>query len=166
MKTENMIGIDDKLVQFEPLIYYHIHKMKLWHQFPSYRDDMLQEGRMAVVKALNEYADKPNVVAYIHSTVRNSIYDFVFKEMKLDKYAKNINYKEGQSSEEDYNMELTVLIDLMKKDKNYDMLYDYFIEGQPQSDVATNHDVSQQWVSQIVNTFRDTVREAYFGTNL
>lgn len=158
--------IDNLLIQFEPLIYYHIHKMRLWHQFPAYRDDMVQEGRMGVLRAYNEYKDKPNFVAYVHSTVRNAIYDYVFKDMQLQQYAKNIPYLEGASSwEDDTTSEMDILVDFMRANKDYDMLYDYFIEGQTQAEVAKTFDVSQQWVSSVVNKFREDLKEFYFDPN-
>lgn len=153
-----MHDIDYILDKYEPLIYYHIHKMGLWKQFPAYRDDMLQEGRMAIWKAFELYKDKKNVGAYINTTIRNALYDYVFKEMKLHLYDKNIPYVEGMFQVDfGFDAKGEYIKDEISEDKNSEILADYFIEGLTQKQVAEKHNITQQWVSTLVKRFRKRV---------
>ena len=152
------MNIEALIIKYEPIIYYHIHKMNLWKQFPAYRDDMLQEGRMAIVKAVEAYAREPNLGAYINTTIRNSIYDYVFKEMKLHLYDKNIPYVEGMYQVDfDVNLDAEYIEQEIDRDKNAEVLRDYFMDGLNQKEVAEKHNISQQWVSTLVNRFRKRV---------
>ena len=152
--------IEEILEKYEPIIYYHIHKLNLWKQFPSYRDDFLQEGRMAVLKAYDRYNEQDNVGAYINTTIRNAIYDYAFKEMKLQHNSKNIQYTDVQYSLP-YNEHADslgfIIKDMIDYDKDSDILRSYFIENKTQKDIANEYGVSQQWISLIVRKFKERV---------
>lgn len=153
-----MTKLEHLIVKYEPIIYYHIHKMNLWKQFPAYREDMLQEGRMAIVRAVETYENHDNIGALINRTIRNAIYDYVFKTMQLHLYNKNIPYVEGMAKVEfDVELEAQVIREAINQDKNKTILEDYFIKGMNQVEVAERNDVSQQWVSTLVAKFREKV---------
>ena len=146
----------------EPIIYHHLHKTKFWDIFPNYRDDMLQEGRMAVWEATKKYNGKALFSTFTHTLVRNTLYNYVNK-MKLFK-EKNLTIPltEGLiESTETVDQDDFFIVDAMERDHNGIILTDYFVLGFSQEEVANRNGLSQQRVSQIVSQFRAEMREEY-----
>lgn len=146
----------------EPIIYYHMHRTKFWDIFPNYRDDMLQEGRMAVWEATKKYNGKTLFSTFAHTLVRNNLYNYVNK-MKLFK-ERNLTIPLNEfevESHESVDQEDFFIVDYMDKDPNTNILKDYFVEGFSQEETAMRNGLSQQRVSQIVREFQTDMREVY-----
>lgn len=149
----------------EPIIYHHMHRTKFWDIFPNYRDDMLQEGRMAVWEATKKYNGKTLFSTFAHTLVRNNLYNYI-NRMKLFK-EKNLVLPLNEAdmeSIESVDQEDFFIVDYMNADPNTDILKDYFVEGFSQEETAIRNGLSQQRVSQIVREFQANMREVY-GAN-
>lgn len=154
--------VDTIIKSAEPIIYHHLHKTHFWDIFPNYRDDFLQEGRMALWEATKKYNGKVLFSTFAHTLVRNTLYNYVNK-MKLFK-EKNLTIPltEGLiESTETVDQDDFFIIDAMEADPNSSILTDYFVLGFSQEEVATRNGLSQQRVSQIVSQFRAEMREEY-----
>jgi RNA polymerase sigma factor (sigma-70 family) len=146
----------------EPIIYYHMHRTKFWDIFPNYRDDFLQEGRMAVWEATKKYNGKTLFSTFAHTLVRNNLYNYVNK-MKLFK-ERNLTIPLNElevESHESVDQEDFFILDYMEKDPNTAILVDYFVSGFSQEETALRQGISQQRVSQIVREFQTDMREVY-----
>ena len=146
----------------EPIIYYHMHRTKFWDIFPNYREDFLQEGRMAVWEATKKYNGKTLFSTFAHTLVRNNLYNYVNK-MKLFK-ERNLTIPLNElevESKESVDQEDFFILDYMEKDPNTDILVDYFVLGFSQEETALRQGISQQRVSQIVREFQTDMREVY-----
>lgn len=156
-------GKDDLIIEAStPIIYFHLHKTKFWDIFPSYREDLLQEGRMAVWEAIKKYNGKAQFSTFAHTLVRNTLYNYInkmklFKQKNLtipltEQMAESLEYVD----EEDFFM-----LDYIEEDPNSKILIDYFVEGFSQLETAERNNLSQQRVSQIVSQFRTRMKEVY-----
>jgi RNA polymerase sigma factor (sigma-70 family) len=146
----------------EPIIYHHLHKTHFWDIFPNYRDDFLQEGRMAIWEATKKYNGRVLFSTFAHTLVRNTLYNYVNK-MKLFK-EKNLTIplsEELMESSETVDQEDFFIIDAMEKDPNSQILLDYFVLGFSQEEAANRNGLSQQRISQIISQFRTEMREEY-----
>jgi len=146
----------------EPIIYHHLHKTHFWDIFPNYRDDFLQEGRMAIWEATKKYNGRVLFSTFAHTLVRNTLYNYVNK-MKLFK-EKNLTIPLTEGiiqSTETVDEEDFFIIDRMEADDNSEILLDYFVLGFSQEETAIRNGLSQQRVSQIVSQFRNKIKEAY-----
>ncbi|NDG54095.1 MAG: sigma-70 family RNA polymerase sigma factor [Flavobacteriia bacterium] len=154
--------IDTILKAAEPIVFHHLHKTKFWDIFPNYRDDMLQEGRMAIWEATKKYNGKALFSTFAHTLVRNTLYNYVnkmklFKEKNLTVPLTEALIESNERVEED-----TFIIDYIYEDPNKEILIDYFVLRLSQEEVAKRNGLSQQRISQIVTEFRERVKEAYF----
>lgn len=155
-------NIDSIIKSAEPIIFYHLHRTKFWDIFPNYRDDFIQEGRMAIWEATKKYNGKALFSTFVHTLVRNTLYNFVNK-MKLFK-EKNLTIPLTEQlieSTETVDTEDLFMIQYIEEDENYEILHDYFVLGFSQSVVAERNGKTQQRVSQIVRQFQDKMREVY-----
>lgn len=146
----------------EPIIYHHLHRTHFWDIFPNYRDDFLQEGRMAIWEATKKYNGKVLFSTFAHTLVRNTLYNYINK-MKLFK-EKNLTIplsEDLMQSSEIVDEEDFFVLDAIEKDPNASILMDYFVLGFSQEEAANRNGLSQQRVSQIVSQFRDEMKEAY-----
>jgi RNA polymerase sigma factor (sigma-70 family) len=146
----------------EPIVYFHLHKTHFWDIFPNYREDFLQEGRMAIWEATKKYNGKVLFSTFTHTLVRNTLYNYVNK-MKLFK-EKNLTIpltEELIESKESVDEEDFFILDAMAKDPNKAILIDYFVGNFSQEETAARNDLSQQRVSQIVSKFREQMKEVY-----
>ena len=146
----------------EPIIFYHLHRTKFWDIFPNYREDFIQEGRMAIWEATKKYNGKALFSTFAHTLVRNTLYNYVnkmklFKEKNLTVPLTEALIESNEKVEED-----TFIIDYIYEDPNKDILIDYFVLRLSQEVVAKRNGLSQQRISQIVTEFRERVKEAYF----
>ena len=154
--------IDTILKAAEPIVFHHLHKTKFWDIFPNYRDDMLQEGRMAVWEAAKKYNGKALFSTFAHTLVRNTLYNYVNK-MKLFK-EKNLTIpltEELIESTESVDTEDLFMIQYIEENENSNILYDYFVLGFSQIVVAERNGKTQQRVSQIVRKFQEEMKELY-----
>jgi RNA polymerase sigma factor (sigma-70 family) len=147
----------------ETIIYHYLHRTNFWNIFINERDDLVQEGRLAIYKCALTYDNRSKFTTYVHNAVRNSIYNYV-KKMKL---FDNLNVVE--MDEDVYNIsddttmsELyeNVINDLLNS-KHSDILHAYFVDEYTQQDIADKLKLSQQWVGTIVNTFRREMYDRY-----
>lgn len=146
----------------EPIIYHHLHRTHFWDIFPNYRDDFLQEGRMAIWEATKKYNGKVLFSTFAHTLVRNTLYNYINK-MKLFK-EKNLTIplsEDLMQSSEIVDEEDFFVLDAIEKDDNASILMDYFVLGFSQEETANRNGLSQQRVSQIVSQFRAEMREEY-----
>ena len=145
-----------------PIIFFHLHRTKFWDIFPNYRDDFLQEGRMAIWEAIKKYNGKALFSTFAHTVVRNTLYNYVNK-MKLFKQ-KNLTIpltEQTMESIEYVDTEDLFIRDAINDDPNADILEDYFVLGLTQSEVAKRNGLSQQRVSQIVRQFQEEMRDEW-----
>ena len=146
----------------EPIIYHHLHRTHFWDIFPNYRDDFIQEGRMAIWEATKKYNGKVLFSTFAHTLVRNTLYNYVNK-MKLFK-EKNLTIpltEELVESIEVVDQDDFFILDAIEKNTNALILMDYFVLGFSQEETANRNGLSQQRVSQIISQFRAEMREAY-----
>ena len=146
----------------EPIIFYHLHRTKFWDIFPNYREDFIQEGRMAIWEATKKYNGKALFSTFAHTLVRNTLYNYVNK-MKLFK-EKNLTIpltEELIESTESVDTEDLFMIQYIEENENSNILYDYFVLGFSQSVVAERNGKTQQRVSQIVRQFQEEMKELY-----
>lgn len=147
----------------DPIIYYYLHKTNFWNLFSAERDDLLQEGRIAVLKCAKTYDGRNKFSTYAHSAIRNAIYSYVkkmnlFNNMKFDELTDDIN------SDEEIVKPLTLIEDLLDnfgKENHKGILHAYFVADKTQTEVAKMFGVSQQWVNTIINGFRKELKEIY-----
>lgn len=154
---------EEQITQLEPIIYYQLHRLNLFKRFYSYRDDFLQEGRMAIWKALTSFDDSrgAKLTTYVNVVVRNYLLNYV-RSMRLYENERNIPFDEDLflvDFEPIDNME--ELINDYGTDAHKGLLADYFIEGLTQQEVADKNGVSQQWVSNVVSKFRERLKEEW-----
>ena len=145
-----------------PIIFFHLHRTKFWDIFPNYRDDFLQEGRMALWEAIKKYNGKALFSTFAHTVVRNTLYNYVNK-MKLFK-EKNLTIpltEQTMESIEYVDTEDLFIKDAIDADPNADILEDYFVLGFSQEEVAKRNGLSQQRVSQIVRQFQEEMRNEW-----
>ena len=145
-----------------PIIFFHLHRTKFWDIFPNYRDDFLQEGRMALWEAVKKYNGKALFSTFAHTVVRNTLYNYVNK-MKLFK-EKNLTIpltEQTMESIEYVDTEDLFIKDAIDADPNAPILEDYFVLGFSQEEVAKRNGLSQQRVSQIVRKFQEEMRDEW-----
>lgn len=156
-------NIEEQMLELEPIIYYQLHRLGLFKRFYSYRDDFLQEGRMAIWKALQSYdPDKgAKLTTYVNIVVRNFLLNYV-RTMKLYQNERNIPFDEEQYLVDFDPIEnMAELINDYAADNHKSILTDYFVEGLTQQEVAAKNGVSQQWVSNIVSRFRERLKQEW-----
>jgi RNA polymerase sigma factor (sigma-70 family) len=154
---------DNVVALCEPIIYYYLHRTNFWNLFSAERDDLLQEGRIAVFRCAKTYDGRNKFSTYAHAAIRNAIYSYVkkmnlFNNMKFDELTDDIN------SGEEIVKPLTLMEELLEKfgkENHKEILQDYFINNKTQTEVAVKFGVSQQWVNTIINTFRKELKEVY-----
>lgn len=149
----------------EPIIYYHLHRTKFWDIFPNYREDFLQEGRMAIWEATKKYNGKALFSTFAHTLVRNTLYNYINK-MKLFK-EKNLTIPLSEQlieSSEGVDTEDFFMLQYMQEDENAAILYDYFVNKLSQAETAERNGYTQQRVSQIVRAFQAEMKEVYYGS--
>ena len=146
---------------YEPIIYYQLYRLHLYSRFRSYKDDFLQEGRMAIWAALNSFDESKGtkLTTYINVVVRNALLNYV-RSMKLYQNERNITFDEQYYSVdfEEPTESMEELIDTYAPVNHKSILYNYFVEGLTQQDVADKAEVSQQWVSTIIKKFREKLQ--------
>lgn len=155
---------EEKLLKtHENLIYANLHRSGLWARFPNHREDMVQEGRMALLKAIRTF--KPEIKVkfstYAYTLIRNAIYDYT-QSMKLyQEYLIYPLFDELIDSRDDFNLDFLAMLKLIEADEQAQVLEDYFIMGMTQTEVAKVHNMKQQQVSVIITEFRQKIREIY-----
>jgi RNA polymerase sigma factor (sigma-70 family) len=157
-------GDHEKVVALcEPIIYYYLHKTNFWSIFTSFRDDFLQEGRIAILKCINAYDYRGRFTTFVHTAIRNALYSFV-KKMDLFGNMKNVELK-LEIADDDLSMKpLTIvddLIDNIEHHKHKDILKGYFLDGKTQTEVAKDLGVSQQWANTVINQYKKEIKELY-----
>lgn len=156
-------NIEEQITQLEPIIYYQLHRLNLYKRFQSFRDDFLQEGRLAIWTALNNFdaSRGAKLTTYVNVVVRNYLLNYV-RSMKLYENERNIPFDEEQYLVDFDPIEnMDELIQDYGADAHRVLLTDYFIEGLTQQEVANKNGVSQQWVSNVVSKFRERLKEEW-----
>jgi RNA polymerase sigma factor (sigma-70 family) len=147
----------------ETIVYHYLHRTGFWTTFPNERDDLVQEGRLAIYKCALTYDGRNKFTTYVHNAVRNAIYNYV-KRMKL---YDNLNvvellpevYNNGDDTSIT-NLYEMIMNDLLN-DKDSDILHAYFVDEYSQQDIADKMNLSQQWVGTLVNTFKKAMGDKY-----
>jgi RNA polymerase sigma factor (sigma-70 family) len=158
-------NLDELIKAYEVVIYHYLHRYNLYHRFSAHKDDFLQEGRLAIWKALTLYNHKSKLATYVHSSVRNAIFNYV-KKNKLYAVSNDVEYNDlDQNGEETADMKTLTLYDdvlgEMRKSKYRDILELYFLFNLSQDEVGKVKGISQQRVATIVNNFKKEVKEIY-----
>lgn len=157
LKTTTSHTIKD----LEPLIYSVLHKTHFWSIFPSYREDFLQEGRMAIQKAIESFNEggKVKLSTYAYVLIRNAVYDYANK-MKLHYQYKTLPLNENLV-ENNRQIDLTAayIVSEMRDSEYYEWLRDYFIYEDSQSTISKRYNTNQQNVSRIIVEFREYMRK-------
>lgn len=153
--------VGTKIQELEPIIYTVLHKTRFWNMFPSYRDDLLQEGRQAIWKAIETYNGKAKLSTYAYVLVRNAVYDYANK-MKLHYQYRPLPLNEDLlPSNRSINIEAAFVIEKMKESEYYDWLVDYYIMEDSQSKIAKRYNTNQQNVSRVIVDFRERMKEEF-----
>jgi RNA polymerase sigma factor (sigma-70 family) len=157
--------LDTLIKSYEVIIYHYLHKYNLYHRFSSHLDDFLQEGRLAIWKALTLYDHRTKLATYVHSSVRNAIFNYI-KKSKLYTLSNEVEYNENESIDDDNEQgkALSLYDDVlgeMRKSKYRDILELYFLFNLSQEDVGKVKGISQQRVATIINDFKKEVRKIY-----
>lgn len=156
-----MENIEQTITEFEPIIYHLLHKTNFWRFFPEYREDFLQEGRMAIVKAVETYNGKAKLSTYIYTLVRNALYDYA-NTMKLHyQYATLPLNESAIPSQREIDLDAYYIKETMKEDEHYEWLRDYLILDLTQEEIAEKYDTNQQNVSRIIVEFRNKMRKEF-----
>lgn len=155
---------EDRIIkELEGLIYTNLHRSGLWARFPTHREDMVQEGRVAIMKAIRTYKPevKVKLSTYAYTLIRNAVYDYVQK-MKLNQdYLIHPLFDDIVDSKSDPNLEAIAVLQIMEEEEHSDILKDYFILEYSQKEVAKKHNKKQQAISVIVNDFRKKVIQLF-----
>lgn len=154
--------------EYEVIIYHYLHKFNLWNTFKSQRDDFLQEGRLAILKALSLYDRRTKLSTYVHSSVRNAMFNYI-KKMKLYSTIGDLEYNDYDDNDivdgETPSVETLTLHDevmkLILRHKHRHILQLYFIDQKSQSEIGKMKGISQQRVAKIINNFRKEARALY-----
>lgn len=160
------------LVATENIIYYTLHNTGLWTRFPNYRDDFLQEGRLAILDAYKHFktGKGASFPTYAHTIVRNRIFTYIrgLKWLK-DEVDYELNPDHIDLT---YDMKpLTLydtLVDEINAHEHKNALKLYFLDEYTQDEVAKKTGMSQQWVYTTISNFRNDMRIKYgkmFGIN-
>lgn len=153
--------MDFKIKDLEPLIYTVLHKTHFWQMFPSYRDDFLQEGRIAIVKAIENYNGKAKLSTYAYVLIRNAVYDFANK-MKLHYQYRPLPLNlELLSSDRTIDLDVAHVINKLQENEYYEWLRDYYILEDSQSAIAKRYKTNQQNVSRVIVEFREMIRKEF-----
>lgn len=169
------LNVGDKeviLKECEPIIYWVLHQTGFWNKFPSLREDFLQEGRIAVLYALDNWdkTRKAQFTTFATLVIRSKLFSYYYKM----KWYQNESFSElnDERHEKSYDMKpLTLydtLIEEMEKDENATALKLFYIDEYTQDEVAKMVGMSQQWVGNIVIKFKKEMRKKYgkmFGIN-
>lgn len=156
--TEDQIIKDN-----EGLIYTNLYKLGFWYRYPNHREDMMQEGRMALMKAARTFDPDANVKfsTYAYTLVRNAIYDYA-QTMKL--YLDFVSYPfidDLIPDPREFSIDVLALLKLMEEQEEPHILREYFLEGYTQDVIAQRYDKKQQAVSVIINMYRSKAREMF-----
>jgi RNA polymerase sigma factor (sigma-70 family) len=151
----------------EPIIYYYLHKLGFWQHFPAERDDLLQEGRIALLKCIQRYNGKAQFTTYAHNSVRNALYNYVAK-MKLYKYGNLQELPDDVENENISTMKTLTLyddviedIEKIENESVKKIIKFYFILEYTQQEIADELKVSQQWAAQVIGNFKKEMKEKY-----
>lgn len=147
----------------EGLIFTNLYKLGFWYRYPDHREDMIQEGRMAIMKAARTFDPSANVKfsTYAYTLIRNAIYDYA-QTMKL--YQNIASYPfidELVADPREFSLDVLALLKLMEEQEEPHILREYFLEGYTQDVIANKYDKKQQAVSVIINMYRSKAREMF-----
>jgi RNA polymerase sigma factor (sigma-70 family) len=156
-----MENTEQVIIEHEKIIYHLLHKTNFWRIFPEYREDFVQEGRMAIVKAVDTYNGKAKLSTYIYTLVRNAIYDYA-NTMKLHyQYATLPLNIDAIPSQREMDLDAYYIKERMKEDEHYKWLRDYLILDITQEEIAEKYNTNQQNVSRIIVDFRNKMRKEF-----
>ena len=161
IKLLNDKNYDQVIKECETIIYHYLHKTNFWTIFPNDRDDMTQEGRMAIYKCCMTFDNRNKFTTYIHTAIRNAIYNYV-KKMRMFDYANMVEVDlDIIPSETDTSDKYDMVMGDLTNHKNSDILRMYFVENYTQQDIADKMNLSQQWVGSLVNNFKKEMEVKY-----
>lgn len=171
MITNEMIVklLDDKnydavIEATETIVYHYLHRTGFWTTFPNERDDLVQEGRLAIYKCALTFDGRNKFTTYVHNAVRNAIYNYV-KRMKLYDNLNVVELPIDVYNNSDDDTAITQLYEMIMNDllndKHSDILHAYFVEEFSQQDIADKMNLSQQWVGTIINNFKKEMGDKY-----
>jgi RNA polymerase sigma factor (sigma-70 family) len=160
------------LSQCNSIIHFYINKYGFNRRFPSWVDDFEQEGKIALLKALNDWdKNRAGFLTYAHYLVRNAVISS-FRKMKWANNENDYNEFEDEKYSKEYGMKpLTMyetLVEEMEKDVNGNVLKLFYLDDYTQDEVAKMVGMSQQWVGTITLSFKKKMRFKYgkmFGIN-
>jgi RNA polymerase sigma factor (sigma-70 family) len=150
----------------EPIISMFLHKSGLWYTLASYRDDLLQEGRLGILSVADkwDFNGKAQFPTFAYIVVRNRIFSYL-KKLKWLKGETDYEFDDEREGAVDDDMKpLTMygtLIDEMEKDKDAEVLKAYYIEEMQQSEIARTLKRNTNYISFIINRFKNKMRLRY-----
>lgn len=163
---------EEVLNQCTSIIYFYINKYNFNRRFPSWVEDFVQEGKIAILKGLQDWDNKrASFLTYVHYLVRNAIIT-AFRKMKWADNENDFNEFDDEKYAKEYGMKpLTMyetLVEEMEKDKNSETLKLFYLDDYTQDEVAKMVGMSQQWVGNITLSFKKKMRFKYgkmYGIN-
>lgn len=146
----------------EPIIYHYLHKLGFWYSYENDREDFVQEGRLAILRCLETYDGRGLFTTYVHSAIRNYLYNYV-KKNDLREVYRNIELNTEVIEDVD-DLSTKLLYDDVVRDildDGNEIVMMYFLEQKTQKEIAEDYGCSQQWVSQVLDEFIKKERYKY-----
>jgi RNA polymerase sigma factor (sigma-70 family) len=150
----------------DPLISMFLHRSGLWYSRVSYRDDLMQEGRLGILSVVDkwDFDGRAQFASFAYIVIRNSIFGYL---KKLKWFQEEIDYefdddREGSMDEEMKPLTMYgTLVEEMEMDEDADVLKLYYVEEMEQTEIARKLKKKAARVYFIVNRFKDKMRLKY-----
>lgn len=150
----------------DAIISMFLHKSGLWYTLASYRDDLMQEGRLGILSVADNwnFDGRAQFATFAYIVVRNRIFTYL-KKLKWLRGETDYEFDDEREGAVDDNMKpLTMygtLIEEMEKDKDAEVLKSYYIEEMQQSEIARKLKRNTNYISFIINRFKNKMRLKY-----
>jgi len=150
----------------DAVISMFLHKSGLWYTLASYRDDLMQEGRLGILSVADNwnFDGRAQFATFAYIVVRNRIFTYL-KKLKWLRGETDYEFDDEREGAVDDNMKpLTMyatLIEEMEKDKDAEVLKSYYIEEMQQSEIARKLKRNTNYISFIINRFKNKMRLKY-----
>lgn len=157
----------------EPMIWGFIHKYGFLYYFPSDIDDLLQEGRIAILNAMRSFDVKRGTKfgTYAYFAIKNDLHRYIRRNKMFDSMRLDIELDENAEAsahhESAYNMVSYIHdeIDNYNVDAHRQILALKFLQGYTNKEIEKMLKVSRKTIYRAVNTFIDKMRRKYLGIN-
>lgn len=165
---------EGKVVELcENIIWFFINKYGYNRIFKSSVDDLVQEGRIAILNCARTYdaSRGSTFITYVFSSIRNALNAYVKRNKYFDTMNNNVelvdNFDESAHSESAYNEFSQVEDEIntipIKHPKAKEILRLKFIDGYKTSEICEMLGVKRNVVSSCTNSFIARMKRKYFN---